>query len=281
MSPYADFFTNTSTSIALRLIENDILPKFKVVEIHKATRAAANDYDGTAMINVEVGENHKKWKTIDLIDHYVDLAERHEHRGILSEQESAFLPQIRQDIDQFRADGPVSLNRAADWMTKQIFMDERGIEKFGKMKLYDLLFDMLVSDGIILDGEKKISLTDNHRIGWRLREAGYYRPLPDPIAPEEVEHAVFHAPRETRAGHREDLINLVPVLDKKLAIDWDYVSYEYKTERLRVALSDPYGSMDDDAKTNFSSIHKLAAKEAILKAKAAMHPGKLAEKEVA
>jgi hypothetical protein len=276
ISPWATHFAFASTDIVLTLMDNDIDLELAVLEregredIKEASQKVANNFQGDAKVNVLQGGEIVEKTPIELLDHYMNLALDNLHL-FKPRQVEFLLGDWKPASDDYHAN-PMLLYDRADWICKQWLADmqrEKAIKKnpdkaldndpkeeLVRLQKIDMHYDALT--GFKLDNSGQTG----PGLGWKLRKLGHFAYKVDW---NEVEHALYHGPRDTRAFVRGETNRLLRVIPEEVfpgrASDWSKIYYKKTAEDTdyhKIHLSDPGGDLTDEAFEQLNTIKQLA-----------------------
>ncbi len=199
ISPWATWWNKGSTSLVLKLHENNMTNFLNELSIHDpvmTSRDFANNPDTLATMN-----NNKKFRAIDIQEILYTQSHKMSQHIELPPSELEVLEQWGKAINDYRKD-PSYLKDRVDWILKAYIIKEKELD-FKKAKLIDLEFGNLDSKLVELIWQKNIFPEFNKNT---LSE--YY----------------YFPPSDTRASRRVDILGQVKpsVIDY---VDWDEISF--------------------------------------------------------
>lgn len=263
ISPDGTYFTFGTTSIVIRLWENHVVSRLKMAPslVGYNSRKAALDYDGTTALEVEVGGQVKELRAIDILDKYLEMALDHVDKGIFSSDEVVFLDYWQKVSAKYHAD-PMSLYNYFDAFCKRWLAKEKGLTTIEQLQKLDMLYDAVTGVRHKKTGDTQAI---HHGIGIDLRNKGFYHYRLDN---DRIERAIKHAPEDTRARHRAEIISAlrkIPDSESEKWADWHRESVSVKNAdglyvgKTVVRLFDVYGDLPDHEQRNKEKILALAA----------------------
>jgi proteasome accessory factor A len=217
----AQFLKMGTTAIVLKMIEDDFLPDFSLVEPVAAIHAVSRDLDLAVEIELTDG---RRMTAVQLQSEYLELARKYVDREDDTPANREVIDRWESVIDGLVAD-PMSLARQLDWVAKLRVLEgyrERDGLGWGdpKLRAIDLQYH---------DVRRGKGLYD------RLAAAGKVERL---VTDDEIEYAVMEPPEDTRAFFRGRCISRYP--DAIAAASWDSVILDAGRETLqRVPMREP------------------------------------------
>jgi hypothetical protein len=189
MSPWATFMKLGTTSLVLRLIENDIhLKHLRVKSIRDLGILVAKDL---ALKEVVVLENHKTIRPIDIQAQLMMAARKLAKDVDLPQEESLVLDEWERAINDASVD-PDLLEDRSDWVKKKMILNRYGQRRGDEL----IMDDLFVKD-------RQYDNTGDLGFGVRLRRKFWADWMP---TEEDIQRRILTPPNNTRAHARGRLI---------------------------------------------------------------------------
>ncbi len=222
MSDIATFLKMGTTAIVLSLLESgaladmDLWPQNPVREMHLVS------HDTSLQHRVTLASGRR----LTALEMQMELLERaYQHCPPDDPATEAVLDEWAQVLEDLQTDPQRAADRV-DWVAKQSLMDgfrrREGLDwSSPRLQLIDLQYS---------------DLRPGRGLAAKLEERGRMRRL---VSEDEIQHAVVHAPRDTRAYFRGECIRRFP--ESIAAASWDSVVFDIpgRESLLRVPLLDP------------------------------------------
>jgi proteasome accessory factor A len=226
-SEYALALKVGATSIALDLIEEGCVPQeVEIMDPLEALRSVSRDPKMRWIVKLR---NGKTIPAVDLQRRYLQAAKDHLNRK--DPQTQWVMAEWERTLDDLERD-PMSTSGRLDWSAKktlyQQYIDEEGISwQDDVLQSLDLEYHNINPEASLAAGLEQAGLLE--------------RLLPD----ERVEEAMTHAPGNTRAFGRGQIVNqLLAHPGTRYVIDWDAI---YIERNRQLDLKNPFHTYDKEA----------------------------------
>lgn len=227
MSEYACWLKLGTTSLVLHLIEEGVVPPdIEVADPLETLRNVSRDPTFRWLVPMR---NGTVITAIELQRRYLDSAKRYMHQK--DAQTDLVLQEWERILDDLERD-PLSTWDRLDWSAKHRlysqFVEENGVSwQDDIMQSVDLEYH---------------NISPSSGLFYGLEAAGEMRRM---VTDEEVEHAIYNPPTNTRAKGRGYIVSkLLEATGARYIIDWDAV---YIERNRQLELKNPFHTYDKEA----------------------------------
>jgi proteasome accessory factor A len=221
MSEVATYLKLGTTSIVLKMIEDEYLPDLTMANPVASLHEISRDVSCTAQVRLADG---RRLKAVEIQWEYLERARKYVEQEDDTPDNRDILQRWEEVLSGLESD-PLSLQRELDWVAK-----------------YRLLESYRERDGLAWS-DPKLRLIDLQYHDIRIDKGLYYRlaatgKVERLVSDQEIERAVMEPPEDTRAYFRGRCIARYP--DAIAAASWDSMIFDTGKEALqRIPMREP------------------------------------------